>query len=194
MKPLAERKAFLSQFHVEGEGPEWPWPGHVATIRLVPVTVPCKRCSAPGCGDKIKPTGDSDLDKMYEIRVEGQPIQYVEQGQCEEWYRHGHPDHFGGVGLDLKRSAELGVEMGLNKMDDVLDEIKNERFEQITKHGFTTEHDDQYTDGELAASAACYVAPNGKPGVRRHHLIIAAALIVAEIERLDRQNETPNGD
>jgi hypothetical protein len=43
------------------------------------------RCSAPGCGDKIK---DGPL---YEVR-RGDLLEYVEEG-CVDAYVHGHPDY-----------------------------------------------------------------------------------------------------
>jgi len=97
----------------------------------------------------------------------------------------------------------------------VLD-VLAERRRQIEAEGWTPEHDDaQHTAGELAGAAACYarhvnarawvidtpfdtytteVAPNEwpwedwwwKPSTPRRDLVKAAALILAEIERLDR--------
>jgi hypothetical protein len=98
----------------------------------------------------------------------------------------------------------------------VIDEIAAERRRQIEVEGWTPEHDDYHEDGEMAAAASCYALPpderegilkgkrghlswsNGapvnwpwdvswwNPGDRRFELVRAAALIVAEIERLDR--------
>lgn len=96
---------------------------------------------------------------------------------------------------------------------DVLDE----RRRQISAEGWTAEHDDSHKDGALAKAAAAY-AMSGcsdadhrdahrlaeidisppmwpwcskwwKPSNRRRDLVKAAALIVAEIERLDRSEE-----
>lgn len=94
----------------------------------------------------------------------------------------------------------------------VLAEVLRERQRQIEVEGWTAEHDDDHNDGELAQAAASYAYPvfltfnkdgkpvrnlepvtwpedwNGwwKPKDRRRDLIRAAALIVAELERLDR--------
>ncbi|GGJ13984.1 hypothetical protein [Neoroseomonas lacus] len=91
----------------------------------------------------------------------------------------------------------------------VIDEIAAERRRQIEGEGWSPERDDSVqSDGQLAAAAGCYAlhaagirlmahaprAPRNwpwhpswwKPKDRRHDLIRAAALIVAEIERLDR--------
>jgi hypothetical protein len=63
-------------------------------------------------------------------------------------------------------------------------------------HHRTFAHDDEHTKGELADAAAIYAAPHLvqasampwsiKLGERRHDLVRAAALLIAEIERLDR--------
>jgi hypothetical protein len=100
-----------------------------------------------------------------------------------------------------------------------LDEIAAERKRQIEAEGWTPEHDDAHTYGEMSLAAACYALAGGyrladdgirespnptldaaafikrwwpwdwswwKPNNRRRNLVKAGALIVAEIERLDR--------
>lgn len=84
----------------------------------------------------------------------------------------------------------------------VLD-VAAERRRQIEAEGWTPEHDDAHSDGSLGIAASCYAdqerPPNGmcpgrwpwaarwwKPKDRRSDLVRAAALILAEIERLDR--------
>lgn len=86
---------------------------------------------------------------------------------------------------------------------ETIDEIAYERQRQIDAEGWTPDHDDQHMDGSLAVAAACYAAPAvvgvgltdlkwpfdeewWKPKDKRRNLVRAAALIVAEIERLDR--------
>lgn len=98
-------------------------------------------------------------------------------------------------------------------MEDVLQEIKAERERQQIIEGFDNKHDDDHDAGELAGAGAAYALnascvlypANGtpiedpravgwcwdmawwKPKDARTDLIRAAALIVAEIERIDRQ-------
>lgn len=88
-----------------------------------------------------------------------------------------------------------------------LADIRAERVRQMSAEGWTPAHDDNHTCGELAQAAACYAhpAPGGvrpqagpppklwpwsivwwKPKDRRRNLVRAAALLVAEIERVDR--------
>lgn len=85
-----------------------------------------------------------------------------------------------------------------------LGDILNERISQIEK-GYTPEHDDEHDKGELAEAASIVAAdlevtdmePPGPrqwaayifgkhEGNRRRQLVIAAAMLVAEIERMDR--------
>lgn len=98
----------------------------------------------------------------------------------------------------------------------VIDEIAAERKRQVEAEGWTADHDDYHSDGEMARAAACYAMTGSakwlceraqrevkefaqtprdwpweqrwwKPQSPRRDLVRAAALIVAEIERLDRQ-------
>lgn len=95
----------------------------------------------------------------------------------------------------------------------ILDEVAHERQRQITVHGFGVEHDDEHRGGELAVAASCYALAAGisnrgdllvrghlplhwpwdgqwwKPKTPRQDLVRAAALIVAEIERIDRAEQ-----
>lgn len=93
-----------------------------------------------------------------------------------------------------------------------LDDIAAERRRQVQVEGWTAAHDDEYRFGKLAAAAACYAlsatrrdggdelppfwpfAPEWwKPKNRRRDLVRAGALIVAEIERLNRAEEASTG-
>jgi hypothetical protein len=91
--------------------------------------------------------------------------------------------------------------------DRILRDIRIERWRQVEEGGFGPGHDDRHQEGELGDAAAFYAAvdadgpswpwahnarehaehvsrKNVRP--RRRQLIIAGALIVAELERLDR--------
>lgn len=90
----------------------------------------------------------------------------------------------------------------------VLLDIGAERRRQLQEEGWTEEHDDEHAGGELAMAAGCYALHTAvasirrtvtgiplswpwdpkwwKPTTSRRDLIKAGALIVAEIERLDR--------
>ena len=113
-------------------------------------------------------------------------------------------------------------------MSMATDDVLAERRRQIEAEGWTEAHDDQHTDGGLAAAAACYAMHSAleegirsghiarycnrtrpfdrfvpdywpwqmewwKPTSARRNLVKAAALLIAEIERLDRAaTKTPN--
>ncbi|MCH1870452.1 hypothetical protein [Escherichia coli] len=83
-------------------------------------------------------------------------------------------------------------------------DVISERQRQRAVEGWTSEHDDAYQNGELADAAACYAisahnqgfstpahwpwAPDWwKQSGPRRDLVKAGALILAEIERIDRQ-------
>ena len=86
-----------------------------------------------------------------------------------------------------------------------LSDVITERRRQIEGEGWSPEHDDEHADGEMAEAATVYAqenppkyTPDGcpvrwpwpldwyKPKDRRSNLVRAAALLLAEIERLDR--------
>lgn len=95
-----------------------------------------------------------------------------------------------------------------------LADIAAERQRQVQQEGWTLDHDDRHDAGEMARAAACYALNAGKdrseddffagvsnaaihhswpwdrswwkPKDPRRDLVRAGALIVAEIERLDR--------
>ena len=92
----------------------------------------------------------------------------------------------------------------------IIDEIAAERRRQIEQEGWTPEHDNVHSGGQMAMAAACYALSSAgvadwlrvtslklwpwgrewwKPTTRRRDLIKAGALIVAEIERLDREDK-----
>lgn len=97
----------------------------------------------------------------------------------------------------------------MKKLTKAMIDVHNERIRQIKKEGYDTAHDDAHTAGEIAMAAAWYAAPEEifiksqnrdritfshaiprdwsleKKNMRRD-LVRAGALIIAEIERLDR--------
>lgn len=89
-----------------------------------------------------------------------------------------------------------------------------ERRRQTEVEGWTAEHDDSHTHGEMAGAAACYALTAAdywasadaairsvwpwdwkwwKRKDRRRNLVKAAALLFAEIEQLDRLPSPPTG-
>lgn len=100
-------------------------------------------------------------------------------------------------------------------MSNFLELVAKERIRKIVDKGYTREHDDEHTKGELADAGACYAANNdnlwafgeyGQTGLkevwpwdyeffkkeehdRKQQLIIAAAFINAEYDRIIRAEQ-----
>ena len=107
-----------------------------------------------------------------------------------------------------KIAKEYADKVKLGESDIIgVDVIIRERKRQITVEKYTTEHDDQHSDGSIAQVASIYAMPTDKrdmwnkipnnwpwenefwkptPKDRIKELTKAGALIVAEIERLKR--------
>lgn len=114
-----------------------------------------------------------------------------------------------GIARTALQSARGEGEGRLRGSGGALADVAAERQRQIEAEGWAPEHDDEHRNGELATAAACYAAPGAvewgswtsrarrslkwpwdrrwwKPKGDRRDLVRAAALIIAEIERLDR--------
>lgn len=94
---------------------------------------------------------------------------------------------------------------------NAIQEVVKERLRQVLAEGFDVAHDDTNDQGELAAAAAVYALPDEdrtedmihalwpfseswlKSTTRQRDLVKAAALILAELERLSRLEEKTNG-
>jgi hypothetical protein len=91
-------------------------------------------------------------------------------------------------------------------------DVLAERQRQISAEGWDAAHDNEHWDGSMAQAAACYALGNDgvsgkrefvslwpwdrsdwKPKDDRRNLVRAAALILAEIERLDRASGSADG-
>lgn len=99
-----------------------------------------------------------------------------------------------------------------------LKEISKERQRQIEKEGYSQSHDDEHGDGSIADAAACYAATSdflfqpvavSEAGARitdvwpwhpdsnkkqnhsrKRQLVMAGAMILAELERIERAEST----
>jgi uncharacterized coiled-coil protein SlyX len=119
------------------------------------------------------------------------------QFMMQHSFSTGHGDTHAGL------LAELEARMAHNA---AIRDIMAERARQQSVEGWTPEHDDEHVRGEIASAAAAYAVAGleggeaisigiwpwsrewWKPKDRRRDLVRAGALIVAEIERLDRAN------
>lgn len=117
------------------------------------------------------------------------------------------PGRFG-TNLLTVEEAEAVLGYTLGAMPQAARDVLAERQRQISHEGWTPEHDDEHDGGELADAASCYAHEAGrsargdhrdlrpswwpwedgwKPKDARRNLVRAGALILAEIERLDRK-------
>jgi len=110
------------------------------------------------------------------------------------------------------RMATLGGPLPAIGTEKVLHEVWRKRQRQVVVHGWTRLHDDEHVSGELARAAIPYIqgayaevlgltteelgvfwpwdnAPNLEQPTREL-LLNAAALLIAELERLDRVSES----
>lgn len=113
-------------------------------------------------------------------------------------------------GTDGHRAYKLGQDEGASRAPaappPAARDVLAERERQKSVEGWTPEHDDEHTRGELQIAAACLCVDGTDAEVHlegaqidqwglvaRHHgnwrreLVIACALILAEIERIDRE-------
>lgn len=111
--------------------------------------------------------------------------------------------------VELKRklyAAENQIaELEARTFNPAILDVIAERQRQQSVEGWMPEHDDEHCNGELAMAAVCYINETGtvnrnggkpwgwpwdaswwKPNARRRNLVKAGALILAEIERIDR--------
>lgn len=110
------------------------------------------------------------------------------------------------------------VDRAPDAISAALRDVIEERQRQVAEEGWTTKHDDAHDKGQLSDAACCYLLhanrPTGlardtiklvftslwpwrsewwKPTTRRRDLVKAAALTLAEIERLDRETGRRDG-
>jgi hypothetical protein len=107
------------------------------------------------------------------------------------------------------RIRELEAELEATQYTAAAIDVLAERKRQVEVEGWTPAHDDEHAKGEMAYAAAAYAVHGGsddqdrlhssfwsilwpwqaswwKPTTRRRDLVKAGALILAEIDRLDR--------
>lgn len=108
-----------------------------------------------------------------------------------------------------REMAEMCEAALTNTQTSALRDVIAERQRQVSEEGWTPEHDDEHDAGQMAVAAGCYALASflntrhslnqiasrywpwdwrwWKPKGQREDLIRAGALILAEIERIDRK-------
>ncbi|HEM6872310.1 TPA: ead/Ea22-like family protein [Citrobacter koseri] len=106
---------------------------------------------------------------------------------------------------ELEALRQRIAELEARAFNPAILDVIAERQRQQSVEGWTPEHDDEHCNGELAMAAVCYINETGtvnrnggkpwgwpweaswwKPKGRRRNLVKSGALILAEIERIDR--------
>lgn len=122
------------------------------------------------------------------------------QAQSSKWCEAFHKAVSVGA-----RYEERIAELEARAFNPAILDVIAERQRQQSVEGWMPEHDDEHCNGELAMAAVCYINETGtvnrnggkpwgwpwdaswwKPNARRRNLVKAGALILAEIERIDR--------
>jgi hypothetical protein len=111
-------------------------------------------------------------------------------------------------------AAQTGSAAAPAEQTQAARDVLAERCRQVEQEGWTPEHDDAHAEGQMAGAAACYAVADithwargeviktmwpwalewWKPMDRRRNLVKAGALILADIERLDRATPIPTGE
>lgn len=123
-----------------------------------------------------------------------EPVAFIDKSWSLVYYQP--PMNFGlKIGDNLYRQEQPARD------SCAIADIIAERQRQQSVKGFSAEQDDTYVGFQLSAAAICYIEPmeaenywpadwyddSFKPTDTRRNLIKAAALIIAEIERIDRK-------
>lgn len=106
---------------------------------------------------------------------------------------------------ELEAAEKRIAELEARAFNPAILDVIAERQRQQSVEGWMPEHDDEHCNRELAMAAVCYINETGtvnrnggkpwgwpwdaswwKPNARRRNLVKAGALILAEIERIDR--------
>ncbi len=131
--------------------------------------------------------------------IDKQAVQTV--ADLKAGYTLGHADV--AILNELARIALASLEAEAVAFNPAILDVASERQRQMSIEGWTSEHDDAYQNSELADAAACYAINAHNQGFStpahwpwdpewwkqsgaRRDLVKAGALILAEIERIDR--------
>lgn len=133
-------------------------------------------------------------EKMCVLCIEASPDDFECDGPIEA-------SQFQIAGIEkAKAEVEALLEDQCIWFSKAVRDVLDERAKQIKKHSFDADHDDKWAHSELKYAAAVYLKDDpifnywpwrdfpykGKKDTERQRLITAAALIIAEIERIDR--------
>lgn len=171
--------------------------------------------ATPGrVGDRIDGSGSikyecHGYDGSLVLRTDHKNMEYGFIGDNsnadELFFRLCVPDVILALLDELEAAEKLIAELEARAFNPAILDVIAERQRQQSVEGWMPEHDDEHCNGELAMAAVCYINETGtvnrnggkpwgwpwdaswwKPNARRRNLVKAGALILAEIERIDR--------
>lgn len=171
----------------------------------------CQKCRASVYGSPSRLLTKCDSTVKYRLTVEMAEYKPAGGPLVMIWVNNRDTQR-GGYSLECvpRYVAPLIVSALLTAMNHTraAADVVEERLRQINNEGWSPDHDDEHDKGELAAAAACYAygeelesstgpiwpweggLPVKWPLDRRRELVKAGALILAEIERIDRATDS----
>lgn len=153
----------------------------------------------------LKSFGDKLNEMHNDLNGEGTGIQGRAEVACQQVALEAAMEEFDAIETPATDAflAEVRAQ-GVKSLSNAVQSVIAERQRHQSVEGWTPEHDDQYSKSQLLWASSCYVLnaihpfnriPFGwpwtpewwKPTNPRRDLVKAGALILAEIERIDRQ-------
>lgn len=143
-----------------------------------------------------------EMKTTYRGHESWDSLEEDEEGRYVDYADYAESERYGRQADITIENLERKVEQFSSASQAALD-VLFERQRQVTGEGWTPEHDDEHKDGQLAEAAACYAMLADSQGFStpahwpwspdwwkqsgaRRDLVKAGALILAEIERIDR--------
>ncbi|HDS4027166.1 TPA: hypothetical protein QH046_002050 [Klebsiella pneumoniae subsp. pneumoniae] len=153
---------------------------------------------------KRRATSANEFGEGLYVKADDVPA-LVEALELKEEQRANWSQMAQKLGEDLDAAEKRIAELESRTFTAAAADVLAERLRQVATEGWTPAHDDEYEHGELADAAGCYALSSElfdcagepprpwpwpdewwKPTNRRRDLVKAGALILAEIERIDR--------
>ncbi|MDP5889476.1 hypothetical protein ACSESQ_16170 [Pseudomonas aeruginosa] len=189
----------------------------------------CMAAACPQCGARYVLVASEEIaappsQAQHSVPDHAELLQALERTHAGHMVGHDQSDqpkgsysdgYVNGFGECIKVARKVLAAASGKKVPQAWLDVQAERRRQITAEGWTPEHDDAHSHGQMARAAACYAlagssAPNDgtaallvslawpwdeqwwKPTTTRRDLVKACALGLAEIERLDRAGISQN--
>lgn len=206
-------EAFEIWDRVDYDRDDWDACGHLTATHWMPKpTAPvCPTCNDQGAvGNILTAQPCPDCAAPGVSTVEDAPAAYLtldEEGSpCMLFFDQVEARTYCALGEEPEALYRRPAPAAGDALTAAARDVLAERQRQVSAEGWTPEQDDRYTHGDMASAAACYAnqgryhfpepgkpGPNWpwaaewwKPSTYRRNLEKAGALILAEIERLDR--------